>query len=81
MYTMTKSIRTDETDIQMYKCLVFNLVRHPVHPSDFILQKTLNSLPMRINEKEAQNILSNSRAAYKNEEINYITQNYSRRFL
>lgn len=80
MHTMTKSIRT-ELGIQMYKGLVFNLAQHPVHPSDFMLQKTLNSLPMRINEKEAQKILSNSRVAYKNEEINYSTQNYLRKGL
>lgn len=80
MHVMTKSIRT-ALGIQMYKGLVFNLAQHPTHSSDFILQKTLNSIPMKIDEKEVQKILSNSRAAYKNEEINYITQNYSRRVL
>lgn len=80
MYTMTKSIRT-ALGIQMYKGLVFNLAQHPTHSSDFILQKTLNSMPMKIDGKEVQKILSNSRAAYKNEEINYSTQNYSRKDL
>lgn len=78
MHVMTKSIRTAEFGIQMYKGLVFNLAQHPTHSSDFILQKTLNSLPMRIDGKEVQKIMSNSRAAYKNEEINYRIQNYSR---
>lgn len=78
MHVMTKSMRTAEFGIQMYKGLVFNLAQHPTHSSYFILQKTLKSMPMKIDEKEAQKILSNSRVAYKNEEINYSTQNYLR---